>query len=271
MVLKRGSKGEDVRKIQLKLGLSSDGDFGPNTEAKVKAWQAANGMLPNGVVDDAMWNKLFGAGTSESAQAITGALQIDKLTGKIPAGVLSQIPDTAQKFGIINTLRLAHFLAQCGHESGGFRIVTENMNYSADRLRVIFPKYFPGNLAEAYERNPERIGSRVYANRMGNGDEASGEGFKYRGRGFIQLTGKNNYASFAQFIGEDVVANPDLVATKYPLASAAFYFASRNLWSRCDKGADEAVVVEVTKLVNGGTIGLADRLKHFNEYYSLLK
>jgi putative chitinase len=106
---------------------------------------------------------------------------------------------------------------------------------------------------------------------MGNGDEASGDGYKYRGRGYIQLTGKDNYASFSDFIGEDVVANPDLVATKYPLASAAFYFASQRLWQKCDKGADEYVVTEVTKAVNGGTNGLADRLKHFNEYYSVLR
>jgi putative chitinase len=106
---------------------------------------------------------------------------------------------------------------------------------------------------------------------MGNGDESTGEGFKFRGRGFIQLTGKSNYTNFAKFIGEDTVSNPDLVATKYPLASAAFFFDSNKLWSICDKGADEATVTAVTKRVNGGTIGLPDRIKHFNEYYSLLK
>jgi putative chitinase len=106
---------------------------------------------------------------------------------------------------------------------------------------------------------------------MGNGDESTGEGYKFRGRGYIQLTGKANYAKFAQFIGEDTVANPDLIATKYPLASAAFFFDSNKLWSICDKGADEATVTAVTKRVNGGTNGLSDRIKHFNEYYNLLK
>jgi putative chitinase len=106
---------------------------------------------------------------------------------------------------------------------------------------------------------------------MGNGDEASGEGYKFRGRGYIQLTGKQNYQKFTTFIGEDCIANPDLVATKYPLASAAFFFDSNNLWSICDKGFDDATVTAVTKRVNGGTIGLADRIKHFKEYYSLLK
>jgi putative chitinase len=106
---------------------------------------------------------------------------------------------------------------------------------------------------------------------MGNGAESSGEGYKFRGRGYIQLTGKSNYSNFAKFIGEDTVANPDLISTKYPLASAAFFFNSNNLWAICDKGADTATVTAVTKRVNGGTIGLPDRLKHFTEYYNLLK
>jgi putative chitinase len=106
---------------------------------------------------------------------------------------------------------------------------------------------------------------------MGNGNEASGEGFKFRGRGFLQLTGKDNYTSFARFIGEDVVSNPDLVATKYPLASAGFFFVSKRIWAICDRGPGEDVVTAVTRAVNGGTIGLADRLKHFNEYYNLLR
>jgi putative chitinase len=106
---------------------------------------------------------------------------------------------------------------------------------------------------------------------MGNGDEKTKEGFKFRGRGYIQLTGKNNYTAFAKSIGEDTVANPDLVATKYPLASAAWFFSTNGLNKIADKGADTATVTLVTKRVNGGTIGLADRIKHFNEYYNLLK
>ncbi len=106
---------------------------------------------------------------------------------------------------------------------------------------------------------------------MGNGDESTKEGFKFRGRGYIQLTGKSNYSKFTQFIGEDCVSNPDLVATKYPLASAAFFFNSNNLWSICDKGSDDATVTAVTKRVNGGTHGLADRIEKFKKYYSLLK
>jgi len=278
MLLKNGSKGDDVKKLQEKLGVEAIGTFGPKTEAAVKAWQKANGLKDDGIVGDATWSKLFG----ETAPAVPvvkeeviipsgGPLNIEKLKGHIPDVVLAQIPDTAKKFNITNNLRLAHFLSQCGHESGGFKAVSENLNYSADGLKKIFGKYFPGNLNESYARKPEKIANLVYGNRMGNGDEASKEGYKFRGRGYIQLTGKANYTNFTKFIGEDCVANPDLVATKYPLASAAFFFDSNKLWAICDKGINDAAISAVTKRVNGGTLGLADRIKHFKEYYNLLK
>ena len=273
MLLKNGSKGEDVKKLQAKLGLAADGAFGPGTEAKVKEWQAANGLTADGVVGDGTWTKMFGAApVAEAAVAIPASdFKLAALKGHVPDAVIAQIPDTAAKFGITNTLRLAHFLAQCGHESGNFKAVNENLNYSADGLKKIFPKYFPGNLNESYARQPEKIAARVYGGRMGNGDEASKEGFKFRGRGYIQLTGKSNYTAFDKFVDDDIVGNPDLVATKYPLASAAFFFNSNGLWAICDKGADTATVTAVTKRVNGGTIGLDDRIKHFNEFYALLK
>ena len=198
-------------------------------------------------------------------------MDINKLKGHIPDAVLAQIPSVMEKFKIDTPLELAHFLAQCGHESGNFKAVSENLNYSADGLKKIFPKYFPGNLNESYARKPEAIASRVYASRMGNGDEVSKEGFKFRGRGYIQLTGKANYAEFDKFVEDDILANPDLVATKYPLLSAAWFFSKNKLNEIASKGADDATVTAVTKRVNGGTIGLADRIKHFKEFYSLLK
>jgi putative chitinase len=278
MLLKNGSKGDDVKKLQEKLGVEAIGTFGPKTEAAVKAWQKANGLKDDGVVGDTTWSKLFGVSAPVAAVVKEdvvipsgGPLNLEKLKGHIPDSVIAQIPETAKKFNITNNLRLAHFLSQCGHESGGFKAVSENLNYSADGLKKIFGKYFPGNLNESYARQPEKIAARVYASRMGNGDETSKEGFKFRGRGYIQLTGKANYTNFTKFIGEDCIANPDLVATKYPLASAAFFFDSNKLWSICDKGADDATVTAVTKRVNGGTIGLPDRIKHFKEYYNLLK
>ncbi len=266
MLLKNGSKGSDVKLLQEKLGLTADGDFGPGTEAKVKAWQTANGLTADGIVGDVTWSKMF----APKKVVESGTLNLTALKGHIPDSVIAQIPDTAKKFGITTNLRLAHFLAQCGHESGGFKAVTENLNYSADGLVKIFGKYFNSTTAAGYARNPEKIASKVYGNRMGNGSEASKEGFKFRGRGYIQLTGKENYTKFGKFIGEDITSNPDLVATKYPLASAAFFFNSNKLWAICDKGADTATVTAVTKRVNGGTIGLADRIKHFKEYYDLL-
>lgn len=275
MILKIGSNGDDVKKLQAKLGLVTDGEFGPGTEKSVKTWQATNGLTADGIVGDETWLKMFGVPAQGQNVSETvfdaSAFKLDKLKGHIPDAVIAQIAGTAKMFNITTPLRLAHFLAQCGHESGGFKAVNENLNYSADGLKKIFPKYFPGTLNESYAKKPEKIAARVYASRMGNGDETSKEGYKFRGRGYIQLTGKSNYTAFDKTVSEDIITNPDLVATKYPLASAAFFFNSNSLWTICDRGADEATVTAVTKRVNGGTIGLPDRIKHFKEYYSLLK
>ena len=197
--------------------------------------------------------------------------KLDNLKGHIPDFVIEQITETAEKFSITNTLRLTHFLAQCAHESAEFKLVTENLNYSEEGLKKIFPKYFKGNSASIYARKPEKIANKVYSSRMGNGDEASGDGWRFRGRGYIQLTGRNNYAKFDAFVEDNILENPDLVATKYPLSSAAFYFNSNNLWKLCDMGADEQSITRVAKRVNGGTIGLSERIKYFNLYYNLLK
>lgn len=270
MLLKKSSKGEEVKQLQSKLGLSADGDFGQKTEDAVKAYQLKNGLTPDGIVGPNTWQKIMGEGANATPQAApqVGGLNLDKLKGHIPDLVILQIPETAAKFKIDTPLKLAHFLAQCGHESGGFKVVNENLNYSADGLKKIFPKYFPGNLSESYARNPEKIAAKVYGGRMGNGTEETKEGWKFRGRGYIQLTGKNNYTEFGKAINEDVISNPDFVATKYPLLSAAWFF-SKNCLGKCVDASD-ATVTSVTKCVNGGTIGLPDRLKHFKEYYHLL-
>ena len=198
-------------------------------------------------------------------------MNLDKLKGHIPDSVIAQIPGVMEKFEINSPLRLAHFLAQCGHESGGFKLVQENLNYGAKGLMGIFKKYFPDEAtALAYERKPEKIANVVYASRMGNGDKTSGDGYKFRGRGFIQLTGKDNYVAFGKSISEDLSATPDLVATKYVLLSAAWFFNKNGLHKLADGGATDAVVTSITKRVNGGTIGLPDRIKHFKEYHALL-
>lgn len=198
-------------------------------------------------------------------------MNLAKLKGHVPDSVIAQIPFIQSNYKVNTLLRLSHFLAQCGHESANFRAVKENLNYSADGLNKTFKKYFPTlESAKDYARQPERIASKVYANRMGNGNEASKDGFKYLGRGFIQLTGKANYLEFDKSVPEDIIANPELVATKYPLASAAWFWNKNGLNEIADKGATDAVVKSITKRVNGGTIGLPDRIQHFKEFHTLL-
>ncbi len=275
MLLKRGDNNENVKQLQIKLGLEPIGNFGPKTEEAVKAFQSKNGLTADGIVGDGTWKKIMGENTPPPQPAApivpVGGLKLDKLKGHIPDAVIAMIPDTAAKFQINTPLRLAHFLAQCGHESGGFRVTQENLNYSAKGLMGIFKKYFPTEaIANAYQRQPQKIANKVYANRMSNGDEASGDGFKFRGRGYIQLTGRANYTSFGKSIGEDIASNPDVVSGKYALLSAAWFWSNNGLNKLADGGATDAVVTTITKRVNGGTIGLPDRIKHFKEYYHLL-
>jgi putative chitinase len=237
MLLKIGSTGEDVKKLQEKLGVdagSAAGTFGPKTEAAVKTWQKANGLLDDGIVGPKTWELMFPLVIPESP------FKLKNLVGHIPGDVIVQIPDTAAKFNITNTLRLTHFLAQCAHESGNWRYRTELASGAA------------------------------YEGRKDLGNTQAGDGVKFKGRGYIQLTGRANYKSFSNFVGVDCVANPELVATTYPMMSAAFFFNSNNLWTICDRGATDDIITLVTRRVNGGTNGLADRLKHFKEYYPLL-
>jgi putative chitinase len=163
-------------------------------------------------------------------------------------------------YEINNKQRISMFLAQVGHESGGLRTTRENLNYSADRLKVIFPKYFRGVDTAPFAKNPQKIANRVYASRMGNGDEASGDGYRYCGRGLIQLTGKSNYQAFATDMGislEDATAW--LEDSEGAAWSAGWFWDSRELNQWADKGD----VLTVTKKINGGTIGLEDRKSHY--------
>jgi putative chitinase len=169
----------------------------------------------------------------------------------------------------LTSIRAAHFFAQTSHETGGYKLFTENLNYSATGLQGIFSKYFPGDLEESYARQPEKIANRVYASRMGNGDEASGDGWKYRGRGALQLTGKDNYAQFAKYLKKpEIMSNPDLVATQYAFESAMFFFDKNKLWKICDKGVNDATILALTKRINGGTHGLDDRSTKTYKYFT---
>jgi putative chitinase len=178
----------------------------------------------------------------------------------------------AMKFYNLTPERAAHFFAQTGHETGDFKVYNENLNYSAQGLQGIFGKYFPGNLEESYARQPEKIANRVYASRMGNGDEKSGDGWKFRGRGAIQLTGKDNYTQFSKHINKpEILTNPDLVSTDYSFESALFFFDKNKLWSICDQGVNEAAILALTKRVNGGTHGLEDRKAKTLKFYGFVK
>lgn len=290
-ILQQGSTGPDVTDLQTtlkELGFDPhgvDGKFGAGTKTAVIAFQQSKGLTPDGKVGPATIAALKSAGgpvsagdaassnagnsvaANDAAAANTSGLNLAGLTGHLPAAVITQIPETAKRFGITSNLRLAHFLAQCALESVKFTATVENLNYSAQGLLKTFKKYFKGVNVDDYAHNREKIGNRVYANRMGNGNEASGDGFKFRGRGYIQLTGKNNYSSFSKFIGEDCVANPDLVATTHPLASAGFFFNSNGIWAVCDRGADNATVLAVSTRVNGDPPhAVPERTAFFKEF-----
>ncbi len=239
MLIKLGSSGEEVKKIQIKLGLNPDGDFGKNTETAVKKWQKDNGLKDDGVVGDITWNKLFNNTTTTKFS--NEILKLEKLKGIIPDKVISQIPDTAVKFNITTNLRLAHFLSQCAHESGNFKWVVE--------------------LASG----------QAYEGRKDLGNTQPGDGVKFKGRGYIQLTGRANYDKFSKFVNEDCVSNPDLVSTKYPMLSAAYFFDKNNLWKICDLGSTDEVVEKVSRRVNGGTNGLSDRQQKFDKIWNVLK
>lgn len=169
--------------------------------------------------------------------------------------------------------RASHFFGQTSHETGHFKVFSENLNYSASGLAKVFPKYFKTEAdAKSYERNPEKIANKVYGNRMGNGDEASGQGFAFRGRGSLQLTGKSNYEAFSKFLNKpEIMTNPDLVATEYAFESALFFFEKNGLWAICDKGVNDDTILALTKKINGGTNGLEERKVLTKKYYEWVK
>jgi putative chitinase len=171
-------------------------------------------------------------------------------------------------YEINTTNRVAAFLAQTAHESGGYKALKENLNYRAVTLRKVFPKYFPTDeLANAYAQKPEMIANRVYGGRMGNGDEHSGDGFRYCGRGLIQLTGKDNYTRFAESIETPVEELPEFLATfEGAIQSACWFWETNNL----NQWADAGDILTLTKRINGGTIGLEDRIKHYNHAIHVL-
>ncbi len=201
--------------------------------------------------------------TAQSLERILGGGSDERVEAYLDA-----INECFDKYEINTPLRMAHFLSQVCHESNNFRAIKENLNYSAAALQAVFGKYFDADSAQEYARQPEKIANRVYANRMDNGDEASGDGWRYRGRGLIQLTGKHNYTSFSEAYGVDVVASPEEVAEdpKLCVAAAGWYWTSRNI----NKAADADDVEKVTRLINGGLHGLEDRTEKLEKIKTIL-
>jgi putative chitinase len=203
--------------------------------------------------------------------------------GTTPDGVFG--PGTMRKameFYKLTPIRAAHFFAQTAHETGEFKSFSENLNYSAQGLANTFPNRYavdakakikvPNALANRLSRNPEAIANNVYSSRMGNGNEASGDGFKFRGRGALQLTGKDNYKAFSDYLKKpEIMINPDLVATMYSFESAMFFFDRNKLWSICDQGINDAAILSLTRRINGGTHGLADRNQKTKRYFEFVK
>lgn len=197
-------------------------------------------------------------------------INFEPLKQYLPPNVYDELLNCCTSYDLTSPTRLAHFLGQCHHESGGFHHVEENLNYSVDALLRVFPKYFDTRNVAPYVRRPIEIASRVYADRMGNGSEESLDGWLYHGRGYIQLTGKNNYIAFGDTVVDDLVRHPELVATKYPLASAGWFWSMNNLNAIADKGMDQQVIADITKRINGGYNGLEDRQRHTLHYWELL-
>jgi putative chitinase len=195
-------------------------------------------------------------------------MNLDGLYPSVPRHVIDQLSDVQDRYSINTPLRLSHFLAQCAHESGRFLVTRENLNYSAQGLLKTFKRHFNERTAKLYARNPEAIANKVYGGRLGNTEIT--DGWKFRGRGYIQTTGKANYAELDKIVPEDLLDNPDLVSSRYAMLSAGFYWNSRKINAVADLGATEEVVEKVTLKVNGGTHGLKERTEYFFEYYQIL-
>jgi len=277
MLLKKGSDGDDVKELQSLLNLNADGIFGSGTEDAVKAFQTAHGLTADGIVGNGTWAALHTAAEPVVA-ATPGTVNFAKLSGKIPAAIVAIFPDAFSKYEINSPLRAAHFLAQIAHESGDFTIKTESMNYSTPaRIAEIWPSRF--NLTGAdgkknandYINNQEKLAEAVYGRRMGN--DNPGDGFRFRGGGWLQLTGKDAYKGYANYLQKSVEETADLLRSDnhYALDAACWeYCINMKLNRIADQGTGDDVVKKITKIVNGGYIGLPDRLAHFKTYLGLL-
>ena len=268
MLLKIGSIGDDVKKLQSFFNLIPDGDFGIKTDNAVKDWQIKNGLISDGIVGDIMWNKIFS--------------NIDiysKLSGHIPNKIYVLIKDAFSKYEVNTVYRISHFLGQLTHESGDFSIKTESLYYTTpQRIVDIWPSRFNLNgssgkkNANEYIKNEEKLASAVYEGRMGN--IKPNDGFIFRGAGFLQLTGKEAFIDYAKYIKKDVEETATLIR------SDDYWALDCGLWEYCinmklnkiaDGGISEDIIKKITKTINGGYIGIEDRIKRVNKFYNILK
>lgn len=264
MNLKTGDTGSNVLQLQRYLKVQPvTGYYGTITMAAVKTWQAHNKFPQTGNVSDLMWEAMF--------PSTRKRLDLNKLKGIIPDKVIAQLTKALPRIKNPSILVMSHFIAQCMVESMNFTKTRENLNYSEEGLYETFNKYFPTlSMAELYAHQPEKIANRVYANRMGNGSPESGDGWKFRAAGYIGTTGRTNFYRLSKYLAVDVISNPELVATAYPLEAALFYFTDANIWPVCEEGSSISTTTKVRKLVNGGTIGLDDAIAYFNKVYITL-
>ena len=201
--------------------------------------------------------------------------EIDKLKGHVPDKVITELSSLYFLSDLDNILVLSHFLGQCSHESNNFSVVEENLSYSKERINQVFPKYFRDVAPGPYARNPKRLASMVYANRMGNGPKESFDGYTYRGRGYIQLTGKDNYTEFFKFMAKLKIidsedSNPDLVARSFPLWSALWFWNKNKLSNIAKHGIDHQTITDVSRRVNGSNLGLDKRIKITTKFHRIL-
>jgi len=247
--IRKGLRDRFVKLIQREIGVRVDGVWGEQTERglekrfgeKWKGYLGVDELIEMGIL-------------------IENRLDLVRLVGdKLPKVVLNELPNL-RGLGGTNPIQWIHFFAQTGHESGGFIYRTENLNYSINGLLKTWPEFFTITNAWIYANKPEQIANRVYANRMGNGDEKSGDGWKFRGRGFIQITGRANYEDLSKWISIDLLKNPNWVSVVAPLWTAYWWFWRNEVWDLCID-LDENSIRRVTQRINGGLNGLNDRIE----------
>lgn len=279
MQLEIGSNSNDVKQLQIKLGLTPDGVFGKNTESAVKKYQLENNLVVNGIVGNETWSKMFPVKTND-VNLVDNAtkFKLDNIKEFLPESIFNELPLVIKVFNIDTICKLAHFLAQTSWESNGFKSLEENLNYTAEGLCKVFSDYFHNiEKANQFAHNPKAIANHVYANRLGNGNEDSGDGWNYRGRGGIDTTGKYNYQILQKYLTnnvdgylDDVVANPDLVSSKYPLVSSAIFFNQRDIWQLC-VGVSDHSITNVTKKINPALLALNKRTELLARFYNALR